>query len=129
MSSYIMAVIRLPLEIQSDGTFTALNDNIDFEFIPIKELPPKKENGMKSASLELDEILGLFTKNELRRSSLVVGEDSSSPITKKNMESVKYVFLPNNKIEKRIRNKNTTFKNSSSHITHNYSTKCWKQSK
>ena len=102
MSSYVITVIRLPLEIHPDGTFTALNDNIDFEFIPSKELPPKKENGMVLASIELDKILDLF-------------KVSPTP---------DFINL-SDKIYKRIRNKNTTFKNNVSN-THNYTTKCWK---
>ena len=104
-TSYVIAVIRLPLEVHPDGTFTALNDNIDFEFIPIKELPPKKVNGMELASIELDEIIGLFTntKPKLPPPTDVIRID---------------------KIHKRIRNKNTTFKNNVG--SHNYTSKSWR---
>lgn len=102
MSSYVIAVIRLPLEVHTDGTFTALNDNIDFEFIPIKELPPKKVNGMELASIKLDEIIGLL-KPKLPPPTDVIKID---------------------KIHKRIRNKNTTFKNNVG--AHNYTSKSWK---
>lgn len=105
-TAYVIAVIRLPLEVHPDGTFTALNDNIDFEFIPIKELPPKKENGMKLASIELDEIIGLF-KPKL---------PPPPPID--------VIRIDKDKIHKRIRNKNTTFKNNVG--THNYTSKSWK---
>jgi hypothetical protein len=130
--SYVLAVIRLPLEVNPDGTFTALNENIDFEFIPVKELPLKKENGMKLASLELDAILGLFTTSGIRKKD----ETTLPTINDIQSESMKKVFIPNNnnmiiidKKYKRIRNKNTTFKNHVSSITknyHNYTTKCWK---
>jgi hypothetical protein len=114
--TYVIALIRLPLEVHPDGTFTAMNDNIDFEFIPIKELPPKKENGMELASIELDEIIGLFTN-----------------IKPKSSNTDKIIIL--DKIhKKRIRNKNTTFKNNTGipkgfprwGITHNYTSKSWK---
>jgi len=105
MSSYVIAVIRLPLEVHLDGTFTTLNDNIDFEFIPIKELPPKNVNGMEMASIKLDEIIGLFTntKPKLPHPTDVIKID---------------------KISKRIRNKNITFKNNVG--SHNYTSKSWK---
>lgn len=107
--SYVIAVIRLPLEVHPDGTFTALKDNVEFEFIPTKELPPKKENGMVLASLELDEILGLF-----KVSSPPDPPDAESNIIIEKLE----------KRIKRIRNKNTTFKNHAGN-THNYSSKRW----
>ena len=110
--TYVIALIRLPLEVHPDGTFTAMNDNIDFEFIPIKELPPKKENLMELASIELDEIIGLFTN-----------------IKHKSSNTDKIIIL--DKIHKRIRNKNTTFKNNTPTGkplwgTHNYTSKSWK---
>lgn len=104
--SYVIAVIRLPLEVHPDGTFTALKDNVEFEFIPTKELPSKKENGMVLASLELDEILGLF--------KVPPKKDAESNIIIEKLE----------KRIKRIRNKNTTFKNHAGN-THNYSSKRW----
>ena len=112
--NYVIAIIRLPLEIHPDGTFTTLNDNIDLEFIPINELPTKKENGIEMASIELDGILGLFNtkKNE-------------TTTTKKNDSSHIIGLINIDKRIKRIRNKNMTFKNNSSN-KHNYSTKSWK---
>ena len=94
--TYVIAVIRLPLELHTDGTFTTLNDNIDFEFIPVKDIPPKKANGIELASIELDEIIGGLFKLE------------SSIRDKKT---------------KRVRNKNKTFKNIVGSFTNNYTPK------
>ena len=108
--NYVIAIIRLPLEIHPDGTFTALNENIEFEFQPIKELPVKKENGIELATIELDEIVGLLSLNNKKNEPKII-ETLNSTLSDKR--------------KKRIRNKNTTFKNISS-STHNYSTKSWK---
>ena len=113
--TYVIALIRLPLEVHPDGTFTAMNDNIDFEFIPIKELPPKKENLMELASIELDEIIGLFTN--IKHNQRCFADHKSS-----NTETI---ILLDKIHKKRIRNKNTTFKNNTG-ITHNYTSKSWK---
>ena len=107
--TYVIALIRLPLEVHPDGTFTAMNDNIDFEFIPVETLPPKKENLMELASIELDEIIGLFTN-----------------IKHKSSNTDKIIILDKiHNQRKRIINKNTTFKNNTG-ITHNYTSKSWK---
>jgi hypothetical protein len=107
--SYVIAVIRLPLEVHPDGTFTALKENVEFEFIPTKELPSKKENGIELASLELDEILGVFKAPE----QTIAGVIESN------------IIIKLEKHIKRIKNKNTTFKNNAGNA-HNYSNKRWR---
>lgn len=127
--NYVIAIIRLPLEIHPDGTFTTLNDNIDFEFIPIKELPTKKENGIEIASIALDGILGLFNKSSFPSPDIIrcdtLSCDSTNHIITSHQFNKSSVRINIDKRMKRIRNKNTTFKNISG-TTHNYSTKSWK---
>ena len=114
--SYVIAVIRLPLIVHSDGTFTSLSDNIDFEFLPVETLPPKKENRIVLASLELDEILRVFVNKDI---PIIIPESISSNAVSS------YVIIPERvpyTKNKHIRNKNTTFKNNIGN-THNYSKK------
>ena len=123
--SYVIAVIRLPLVVHSNGTFTSLSDNIDFEFLPVETLPPKKENRIVLASLELDEILRVFVNKDI---PIIIPESipsnavSSYVIIPERVPQRGFPFgVPYTK-NKHIRNKNTTFKNNIGN-THNYSKK------
>ena len=60
---YIIAIVRMPVEILEDGTTTNLNDRVNIELEYCKELPPIQEN--MSEVMNINNIKLFIEKQEL----------------------------------------------------------------
>lgn len=87
MKSYVMATIRIPLEIV-DTNYEILNDRIDIQFEPCPILPEIQESN-KDLLQSLFSASNLPKENEEEEEEPVLEEEDVRYNLKKNRESVK----------------------------------------
>ena len=106
-SKYVMAIIKIPIEIQSNGKTVTHDDKMQMDFQNIYKLPENIEN--KPALNIFD---NLFSNH---KQSHIVEEEpkkEDSPITNALQQIFKnQIFVKKEEIQKKQRKSNTTFKN------------------
>ena len=96
---YIIANIRIPVNIKPDKTFIPLKEHITVEFTETNELPPKQENG-PNYDMVMDS-LNIFLNNK-----------KPSPETEPKKEEPFYLTLLKDEIKEKTQQPkiNTSFK-------------------
>jgi 6-pyruvoyl-tetrahydropterin synthase len=115
-SKYIMAIIKIPVEIQSNGKTVTHDDKMQMDFQNIDKLPENVEN--KPASNIFND---LFSNLTHKQSHIVekesTKEETANPITNALQQVFKnQIFVKKEEIQKKQRKSNTTFKNKKSKI-------------
>ena len=113
-SKYVMAIIKIPVEIQSNGKTVTHDDKMVMDFQNIDKLPENIEN--KPA---LNIFNDLFSNLTHKQSHIVEEEPKkeASPITNALQQIFKnQIFVKKDEIQKKQRKSNTTFKNKKSKI-------------
>lgn len=118
-SKYIMAIIRIPVEIQSNGKTVTHDDKMQMDFQNIDKLPENVEN-KPSSNIFND----LFSNLTHKQSHIVEEEEEepkkeepANPITNALQQILKnQIFVKKDEIQKKQRKSNTTFKNKKSKI-------------
>lgn len=87
MKSYVMATIRIPLEIL-DNNYEILNDRIDIQFDPCPILPDIQENN-KDLLQSLFSVNSVVQKDEIKTEELVEEKVEATFNLKKNPISIK----------------------------------------
>ena len=77
--TYVMSIIRLPLLIHDDGTYTTLHDSIRMEFEPCPELPPQLSPEQHDESTaRLTELIADLCIASNTTSNMTIESESSS---------------------------------------------------
>lgn len=109
-SRYVMAIIKIPVEIQSNGKTVTHHDKMVMDFQNIDKLPENIEN---KPGLNIFD--NLFSNH---KQSHIVEEEpkkEDSPITNALQQIFKnQIFVKKEEIQKKHRKSNTTFKNKKS---------------
>jgi len=93
---YVIATIKLPIEMLADGTFKTHADRADIGFVPCGSLPPINTELNSSAFDKLQELIGL-DRGASRKSSIEINDspmfvfkkiDSTESVAKINNEEV-----------------------------------------
>ena len=119
-SKYIMAIIKIPVEIQSNGKTVTHDNKMVMDFENIDKLPENVEN--KSASNIFND---LFSNHKQRYTNESIQEQPKqqepkqqepvNPITNAIQQVFKnQIFVKKEEIQKKQRKSNTTFKNKKS---------------
>jgi 6-pyruvoyl-tetrahydropterin synthase len=119
-SKYIMAIIKIPVEIQSNGKTVTHDDKMVMDFENIDKLPENVEN--KSASNIFNDLFSnhkqIYTKEntqEQPKQQEPKQEEPVNPITNAIQQVFKnQIFVKKEEIQKKQRKSNTTFKNKKS---------------
>jgi len=114
-SKYIMAIIKIPVEIQSNGKTVTHDDKMVMDFENIDKLPENVEN--KSASNIFNDLFSnhkqIYTKENTQEQPKQ--EEPVNPITNAIQQVFKnQIFVKKEEIQKKQRKSNTTFKNKKS---------------
>jgi len=116
---YIYAVVKLPIEVTSDGSYNILSERISTTIEPCNELPPINED-QASGIIEQIQSIMKSSKNEER-----IEENAEKGVTeqeeKVKNEEIDVKLILDRPIEKSINN-NMTFRNLKS-IKHNITKK------
>jgi len=115
-SKYIMAIIKIPVEIQSNGKTVTHDDKMVMDFQNIDKLPENVEN--KPASNIFNNLFSNFndkkseTTQEQPKQLEQKHEEPINPITNAIQQVFKnQIFVKKEEIQKKQRKTNTTFKN------------------
>jgi 6-pyruvoyl-tetrahydropterin synthase len=119
-SKYIMATIKIPIEIQSNGKTVTHDNKMVMDFENIDKLPENIEN--KSASNIFNDLFSnhkqIYTKEntqEQPKQQEPKQEEPVNPITNAIQQVFKnQIFVKKEEIQKKQRKSNTTFKNKKS---------------
>jgi preprotein translocase subunit SecA len=104
---YIMAHIKVPMEINEDGTFETLPEYLSILFENLKELPDPSDNNYNNEYLK-QQIISLLSNNNSS-----VTEEEPQPVEKPLLLS--HIDLNNRKQKTHM--KNITFKNKSRSVS------------
>jgi hypothetical protein len=106
---YILAKIRLPMEVLEDGSLKNLSEYLTMDFERLDELPPLPENNENYEAIRenLKSIISISRKEEEEEEE----RDGESIETVEEERIITFDEL--NKIKDRVRSKNMTFKNKS----------------
>ena len=74
-----MSIIRLPLLIHDDGTYTTLHDSIRMDFEPCPELPPPDTDQQNSSTARLTELIADLCIASNTTSNTIIEDSSSFP--------------------------------------------------
>jgi len=117
MKKYVLATIRLPIEINEHGVGEPLKDYIQMDFSKCDELPPKQNSDINYDFLINN--LQTFTKEiEAEPSNTMVAEREPEPEPEREPEPVNVLYIEKSELIKHPSNKkhlNTTFKNNHFH--------------
>jgi hypothetical protein len=115
-SKYIMAIIKIPVEIQSNGKTVTHDDKMQMDFQNIDKLPETVQNRPT-----LNIFNDLFSNFTYKQSHIVEKEEEpkkeepANPITNALQQVFKNeIFVKKEEIQKKHRKSNTTFKNKKS---------------
>ena len=119
---YLIANIKIPMEISQDGKYESLTDYLTIDFIKCNKLPEIPMNlsqtALKTYKSMIDELFSLPKEDD----SSIPKEDDSSITDDIQLDTPLKLFVNIDEIIKRPRNQNTSFKNK--HYTnHNFSVK------
>ena len=111
-SKYVMAIIKIPIEIQSNGKTVTHDDKMVMYFENIDKLPENVEN--KPASNIFNDLFSnhkqIYTKENTQEQPKQ--EEPVNPITNAIQQVFKnQIFVKKEEIQKKKRKTNTTFKN------------------
>jgi 6-pyruvoyl-tetrahydropterin synthase len=111
-SKYVMAIIKIPIEIQSNGKTVTHDDKMVMDFENIDKLPENVEN--KPASNIFNDLFSnhkqIYTKENTQEQPKQ--EEPVNPITNAIQQVFKnQIFVKKEEIQKKKRKTNTTFKN------------------
>jgi len=123
-SKYIMAIIKIPVEIQSNGKTVTHDNKMVMDFENIDKLPENVEN--KPASNIFNDLFSnhkqIYTKEntqEQLKQQEPKQEEPVNPITNAIQQVFKnQIFVKKEEIQKKQRKSNTTFKNKKSKNQH-----------
>uniref|UniRef100_A0A6C0ET92 Uncharacterized protein n=1 Tax=viral metagenome TaxID=1070528 RepID=A0A6C0ET92_9ZZZZ len=123
-SKYIMAIIKIPVEIQSNGKTVTHDNKMVMDFENIDKLPENVEN--KPASNIFNDLFSnhkqIYTKEntqEQLKQQEPKQEEPVNPITNAIQQVYKnQIFVKKEEIQKKQRKSNTTFKNKKSKNQH-----------
>lgn len=123
-SKYIMAIIKIPVEIQSNGKTVTHDNKMVMDFENIDKLPENIEN--KPASNIFNDLFSnhkqIYTKEntqEQLKQQEPKQEEPANPITNAIQQVFKnQIFVKKEEIQKKQRKSNTTFKNKKSKNQH-----------
>jgi hypothetical protein len=103
---YILANIRLPMEVLDDGSLKNLSEYLTMDFERLDELPPLPENNGNYEAIKenLKSIISISRKEDEEEE-----DESIEPAEEERMVT----FVELSKIKDRVRSKNMTFKNKS----------------
>ena len=103
---YVMACIRLPLEVFENGKYDVKNENVSISFEKCHELPPKKDLGEYNLHTIFQ---SLYIQEELEPDSPPTEEPEPTPTE----EPEPTIFINIEEIPKKRRepSKNSSFKN------------------
>jgi len=114
-SKYIMAIIKIPVEIQSNGKTVTHDDKMQMDFENIDKLPETVQN---RPTLNIFD--NLFSNHKQRYTNESIQEQPKqeepvNPITNAIQQVFKnQIFVKKEEIQKKQRKSNTTFKNKKS---------------
>jgi hypothetical protein len=114
-NKYILANIKIPMKINSDGTYETLPNYLTIIFENINELPSKMENDYNNEHIK-KQIISLLNR---KGSDDVLLEEKDKEEEKEEKKETKLVVSIDdiNKRKHRPHKKNLTFKNNPTHIT------------
>ena len=127
---YLIANIKIPMEISQDGKYESLTDYLTIDFIKCNKLPEIPMNlsqtALKTYKSMIDELFSLPKEDDSsipkEDDSSIPKEDDSSITDDIQLDTPLKLFVNIDEIIKRPRNQNTSFKNK--HYTnHNFSVK------
>ena len=106
---YVMSIIRLPLLIHDDGTYTTLHDSIRMDFEPCPELPSPDIDQQNSSTARLTELIAdlCIASNTTSNTTSIIEDSSSSSST---ISCPWPIILDRSATRRRI-GRPTTFKN------------------
>ena len=113
-SKYVMAIIKIPIEIQSNGKTVTHDDKMQMDFQNIDKLPENVEN--KPALNIFDNLFSNHKNDKIETPSIPEEpKKEDSPITNALQQIFKnQIFVKKEEIQKKHRKSNTTFKNKKS---------------
>jgi hypothetical protein len=79
-AKYVIATIKLPIEMLADGTFKTHADRADIGFLPCGSLPPINTELNSSAFDKLQELLGQTPSTEFSRSTTMLRSNISGSL-------------------------------------------------
>lgn len=115
-SKYIIAIIKIPVEIQSNGKTVTHDDKMQMDFQNIDKLPENIEN--KPSSNIFNDLFSNLTHKQshiVEKEEQPKEEEPVNPITNALQQVFKnQIFVKKEEIQKKHRKSNTTFKNKKS---------------
>ena len=115
---YVIANIRLPVEMLEDGTMKTHTDRADIQFETCDELPPINQTQNMTAFANLQDILTKGTEKGTGQGLEKVEQESEPELT----NQLKLIINKDELTKEKKRSMSTTFRNSSS-SSHNYTAK------
>jgi hypothetical protein len=113
---YILAHIKVPMEINEDGTFETLPDYLSINFENLKELPSPTDNDYNNDYIK-QQIISLLANNDntlsTKNETTETNEQEPEPIEKPLLLS--HIDLNNRK--QKTHTKNITFKNKAQSVS------------
>jgi hypothetical protein len=115
-SKYIMAIIKIPVEIQSNGKTVTHDDKMQMDFQNIDKLPETVQN--RPTLNIFNDLFSNFTHKQshiVEKEEEPKKEEPANPITNALQQVFKNeIFVKKEEIQKKHRKSNTTFKNKKS---------------